>query len=188
MDKLAVRISYVGTHVLWVTFLLLILGLAIYSNFTITTTDLLIGGVFATWTLVGGELLKRKLNLGKKNRTDRTLFLLIMILGWSVISIFSWQYISTFFQQALIYAIPTTLLILLNNYFYRISFHVALTTSLLILINYFSGWNLVWLFLVIPLIAWSRVRLGKHTILQVIMGFLMPVVTYALVFYLVLGN
>lgn len=178
LKQLSTIISKLGTHILWVGFLLTILGYEIYSNYGFTKYDFVVGLIFAIFTFTTGEILRRKLDLNLKNRANRTKFLGIIISGWFLITFITWNLISDPIKNALIIALSTITIILINNIFYRISMHVALTTSLLILINYFSGWSLIWIFIVVPLIGWSRVYLKKHTLSQVVMGFLVPFIAY----------
>lgn len=184
MERFAKIISDTATSFFWVLPWLVILSLIFFMKYTTTPADTK-GMVFlALWTFIVGIFLKRKLNLDSPNRKYRTIFLLIIVLGWIIFSIFYWNNFSWFFQDALIIAFSIIFVLFINNIFYRISFHVSLTTSLLILVNHFNSWKLWPVFIIIPLIAWSRVHLNKHTVFQVIAGFLFPLLVYGLLKYL----
>lgn len=72
------------------------------------------------------------------------------------------------------------LTIFIITFFYKISGHMILNTSAVFILNFLLDWNLRWLFLVIPLVAFARMYLKKHTFSQVltggIVGFLEPYV------------
>lgn len=53
---------------------------------------------------------------------------------------------------------------------WKISFHTSVTTGCIIVLMLLVHFNLIWLFLLIPLIAWARVYREKHTLLQTIAG------------------
>ncbi|MDE0315788.1 MAG: hypothetical protein OXM61_12860 [Candidatus Poribacteria bacterium] len=56
---------------------------------------------------------------------------------------------------------------------WKISFHTSVTTSCIIVLMLLVNLNLVWLFLLIPLIAWARVYRERHTLLQTVTGTLL---------------
>jgi len=183
MEKFASTISKIGTSPVWVLAWTFLMGLIFQTKFGIPTKDF-IGILFlGVWTFVVGMILKTRLDLDNKNRKYRSYLIISIISGWAVICLFYWKDFSWFMQDALKIAIFTTIVLLVNNIFYRISFHVALSTSLLILVNHFSAWAFWPLFLIIPLIGWSRLYLKKHTLLQVIAGFLVPFLVYFLTMY-----
>ena|SRR3989344_6906338 len=63
------------------------------------------------------------------------------------------------------------------TYFWKVSMHVALNTFCVIVINFLFGWSLPWLYLFIPLVAWARLELKRHTLGQLIVGFLVTAFT-----------
>ncbi len=75
-------------------------------------------------------------------------------------------------------------LVFINTFitlFWKISFHMAANTTAAILMNFLFNWKLSFLYVLIPLIFWSRLKLKKHTVAQLIAGF---VVNAGLIFYL----
>ena len=56
---------------------------------------------------------------------------------------------------------------------WKISFHTSVTTGCIIVLALLVNLNLVWLFLLIPLIAWARVYRERHTLLQTVAGTLL---------------
>lgn len=70
--------------------------------------------------------------------------------------------------------IEVSLLFLLSiiTRFWKISLHLSLNTAGSILINFLFGWQLPFLFLSIPIIAWARYYLKRHTVAQLLGGIL----------------
>jgi membrane-associated phospholipid phosphatase len=56
------------------------------------------------------------------------------------------------------------------THLWKISLHMAVNTAGAIFINFLVGWNLWWLFLILPLVAWSRYILRRHTAYQLVGG------------------
>ncbi len=70
----------------------------------------------------------------------------------------------------------------LTTLFWKISMHLMLNTAAIILTNALFDWRLTFLFVLIPLIGWSRYYLKHHTLLQIIMGTLLSIVVFFTVF------
>lgn len=66
---------------------------------------------------------------------------------------------------------------------WKISLHMGIASLSIILINHSYGWHLFWLFLLLPVIGWSRMYLNRHTLAQVTAGSLLPLLLYYL-FYI----
>lgn len=56
--------------------------------------------------------------------------------------------------------------------FWKISSHMAVNTITVILINYFFHWQYWYLIIMIPIVFWARLYLKRHTIAQLVGGFL----------------
>lgn len=54
--------------------------------------------------------------------------------------------------------------------FWKISIHMVLDTTVIFFINYLFGWHLWPIFILIPLVAWARLRLRRHTPAQLLAG------------------
>lgn len=105
-------------------------------------------------------------------RKERYLFLAVI----SISSIMSLLLIYSFGTK-LLFHLNLLLFILLLVLFeitlrWKISLHISLNTTGAILINFLFGWNLLFLFLAIPLIFWARLTLKKHTAWQLLAGIL----------------
>lgn len=69
----------------------------------------------------------------------------------------------------------------LTTLFWKISMHLMLNTAAIILTNSLFNWHLMFLFLLLPLIAWSRYYLKHHTLAQMVAGTLLTVIVFATV-------
>lgn len=56
------------------------------------------------------------------------------------------------------------------TYFWKISLHASINTLGSILLNFLFAWQLPWLYLAIPLVYWSRLKLKRHNVAQLIAG------------------
>ncbi len=127
---------------------------------------------------------KMNIDLDITDRTKRTLPLLFAvcsyIIGFIVLYIINAPSPTT----ALMFIYFTnTLTILFINMSWKISIHamgVAGPTAALIYVFGFPG---IVFGLIIPLVMWSRVELGKHTVLQVIFGALLGLILTAVQLY-----
>lgn len=56
------------------------------------------------------------------------------------------------------------------TWFWKISVHLAASSFVIVLVNILYGWQWWPLFLVLPLVMWSRVVRKRHTVMQTIAG------------------
>lgn len=63
-----------------------------------------------------------------------------------------------------------TVSISLITIFWKISIHTSVNTAGAILLNFLFGWQLPWLYLIIPIVFWSRYKLKRHTFMQLLAG------------------
>jgi len=56
------------------------------------------------------------------------------------------------------------------NKYVKASIHVASVSSILVSFVILNGWQFLWVLLIIPLVAWSRVKLHRHSILETVVG------------------
>lgn len=54
--------------------------------------------------------------------------------------------------------------------FFKISGHMILNTGFIFILNFLFGWSLLWLYVLIPIVAFARLKLKKHTPLEVLAG------------------
>ncbi|MEK7581401.1 MAG: hypothetical protein AAB512_03900 [Patescibacteria group bacterium] len=72
-------------------------------------------------------------------------------------------------------ALALGLTIFLITFRFKISGHMLMNVSSIYVINYLFGWKLLWLFLIIPLVAFARIYLKKHTLAQVLLGLILGI-------------
>lgn len=53
---------------------------------------------------------------------------------------------------------------------FKISGHMFMNTEAILVINYLFHWTLLWLFLIVPLVAFARLYLKKHSLFQIFAG------------------
>lgn len=58
----------------------------------------------------------------------------------------------------------------LITFFYKISFHITFSYTFAVLINALFSFNLWGLYLIVPVLFWSRLVLKKHTIAQMLLA------------------
>jgi membrane-associated phospholipid phosphatase len=69
------------------------------------------------------------------------------------------------------------------NYYWKISLHTAFITGAVITMVIIFDWKALFSVAFIPLVAWSRIVLKQHTISQVVVGGLLPVVIVTGIFW-----
>lgn len=181
VDTFAKKISLITTGFPWLIIFLVLLFAEIYIRSDMNRIDYILMFIMSVWTFVSAYILKRKLNIDQKSRLHRSYFLLAIIPGWVVILIpFLFFGVDKLLVEAVLLAFGISLVLLINNIFYRISFHVSINTSIILILNHFTDWKYVLLFLTIPFVAWSRYYLKKHTLFQLLAGLLVPFIAYIL--------
>lgn len=107
-------------------------------------------------------------------RKERYPFLLL-VFATSLISLFLIQKFGNKLLLDLNLLLISTLLIaFIITFYWQISLHTALNTLGAISVNLLLGWNLIILFLTIPVVFWARSTLTKHTPTQLIAGVILP--------------
>ncbi len=81
-------------------------------------------------------------------------------------------------------ALAQTVLMMLITLRWKISSHAAAAAGLAVVAWMIIGQAAAPLFLSVPVIAWSRVRLSRHDLLQTVGGALLGITTMAAAFYL----
>ncbi|MCG9129482.1 hypothetical protein JT359_17985 [Candidatus Poribacteria bacterium] len=66
---------------------------------------------------------------------------------------------------------------------WKISFHTSVTTGCIMVLVFLVNTSFIWLFLLIPLIAWARIYRERHTFLQTAVGTILAIINTALVFH-----
>jgi len=114
---------------------------------------------------------KKKFTLEMERKEDRTPFFITILFFWLIGLILSWSLSGPRLIIGLIAgAMIIVTLMTIINFYTKISGHSMMITAGGFLINLLYGWNYWWLFLFVPIVAWSRYVLKLHTIGQLIGG------------------
>lgn len=103
-------------------------------------------------------------------RADRPLLFGIIACFVLVATLVSYFLGSTFFFEvhALFFVFIFTLFSI--TLFFKISGHAFLNSYFIFILNFLFGWNFIWLFLVVPVVALARLYLKAHTITEILAG------------------
>lgn len=88
------------------------------------------------------------------------------------------------FLVAILAAFAQTLLLFLITLSWQISIHTATTAGLVTFAILALGSGAAFLALLVPLVAWARIYLGRHTLAQAIAGALLGCLTFTTMFAL----
>jgi membrane-associated phospholipid phosphatase len=69
------------------------------------------------------------------------------------------------------------------TYFWKVSMHAAWITFMVVTFNVLFGKLMLFLLPLIPVVGWARVRIKRHTVNQVVSGFIISLVTSFIVYY-----
>lgn len=119
-------------------------------------------------------------NWDVSNRIQRVRALLVLavllVFDYVILQFFSTPYMQQFFLFLLVSFFGFFLITLK----FKISGHMWTATLLICMFVYWYGWIMVPLFLMIPLIAWSRLMLKRHTVGEVIGGVVYSIMVFFL--------
>lgn len=93
---------------------------------------------------------------------------LVMISAISLIIVYILSNRTFLVLQLISFCLALTIFII--TFFYKISGHVILNTSAVFILNFLFDWKLMWLFLIVPVVAFARLYLKKHTVAEVLAG------------------
>lgn len=74
-----------------------------------------------------------------------------------------------FFVLQLI-ALTSALTMFLITLRFKISGHALMNTGSIFVVNYLFDWKFLWIFIIVPLVAFARIHLKKHTLSEVLAG------------------
>lgn len=63
--------------------------------------------------------------------------------------------------------------------FWKVSIHMVLDTTGILLTNFLLGWHFWPLFILIPVVAWARLRLRRHTPAQILAGVFLSIIIFS---------
>ena len=68
------------------------------------------------------------------------------------------------------------------SYFWKISAHMIGLSTTITLLTLLLGWWVLWSAIFIPAIIWARLKLHRHTLLQLLIGFIVPPIIILFIF------
>ncbi len=78
-------------------------------------------------------------------------------------------------------------IIAIANMFTKVSWHMAVLSAFLTSIVLIEGWKVLPGFLLLPLVAWARIKTKNHTLFQTILGSCIGILT-TIIFYVIVKN
>ena len=116
------------------------------------------------------------------NRSDRTLPFLINLLGGAAaVALLVQLGAPGDFLAPILALLAQTLLLFAITLLWQVSIHTATVAGVAMLSVMALGEGCALLFLLVPLVAWARIYLGRHTIAQTVVGAAIGVSCFALV-------
>ena len=77
------------------------------------------------------------------------------------------------------------IVIWIANRFTKVSWHLAVLAAFLTAIVLIEGWEFLGGFILLPLLAWARIKTKNHTLLQTVLGSLIGVLTTVVIYVIV---
>ncbi len=145
------------------------------SNFGLALTlAILFGVVFPVGLVVCLKLLHLISTLHIPRREERTLPFLLTSGGYALGTLLLWWVAGATLLTALMFCYTiNTLVVLIINFSWKISVHAVGIGGPLAALTLAFGWVIVPLYLLLPLVGWSRLYLKAHTPGQVLAGSLL---------------
>ena len=182
MSKFAKILSYIFDGTIISIPMLVIICLAIVDNITKA-----LGWAFLCLTfamiipcLYIHILLRKKVisDLHISNKEDRIKPLIITIIS-NIIGFFILYILKAplFLEAIFLIIITSTIILGIITYFWKVSIHTAWITFMVITFNILFGKWMLFLLPLIPTVGWARVKIKKHTVKQVVSGFIISSIT-----------
>lgn len=178
-NKFAELISeIIGPH-LWMPILLLLLafrtGLS-FDQLSILLPSLAILLIVIPFTYLHvalrlGWVSKWDLPKKEERRPIMLIFFICSIISLVLVKTFGTSMLFELFVLVLLIGFITSLI----TFFWKISIHMVLDTTGVLITNFLLGLNFWPLFLLIPVVAWARLKLKRHTPAQIAAGIVLSV-------------
>lgn len=123
-------------------------------------------------------------NLEISDRKQRPMFHLFATIPNIIILFIALNGSSPLFVSILLVSLSINIVMGIVSIFWKMSGHlIYLSSSAYIILKLYFSWPLlIFFFLLLPLVAWARVHLQRHTIAQVIAGSIMGILIAFLIF------
>ncbi len=192
MEELAGNLAKIMTNIFnapWVCGYVLLYFLARYHE--LVELNIIIGVLMFLYLIPWGPVLSysivKKINPSKLSASKRIPFIVIGLISYISGAIYFYfikprTIISEFlFLMHLMYIIFSSLIII-GNLWSKPSIHVGGFTAPITLLALFDNILIISLLVLAPLIGWTRVRLGIHTLNQLLLGFIIGLLSSVLAY------
>ncbi len=119
------------------------------------------------------NLFTKKVDIDLSDKKSRIAQVKVVIFGLFFATISAFVLGHTELRNMLFVIIIYLTIAVLITHYWKISYHIITNTMLIIAISRIFGMEYLVLLIIIPIVAVSRVKLKKHTIMQTIAGFLL---------------
>ncbi len=182
LNKIAEIISEIfGPH-LWMP--LLLVALTFNTGLNLEQIKIVFPSLFFSLILIPFVYLHLALKLGwvshwdlPKKEERRAIFILLIVcslVSFVVVNTYATLLFRDIFMMFLILGLISAVI----TFFWKISIHMLLDTMGTLILNYLFDWQLLFLFILIPLVAWARFKLKRHTISQIVAGFSLSLIVF----------
>lgn len=175
MKALAKLISFIFGPFVWpITLIIVLLNSHLRQNqLYILLLILIFFQVIIPYSFILKEFLNKNItDLDITVRQERYKALIITLFSFFISFMFVYFLGNTFVIKLILLVLIIIFVNVLITFFWKISLHMMVNISSIIIINYLYHWQLPILFLIIPLVFWSRLYLKKHDVWQLIGAFL----------------
>ena len=187
LDFIATWVSRIFSPLLMIPLFILMI-----VHFSTTSAQLYISlfgfGIFGVLPILGFLILLKKLGMisdwGVNIRRERYVLNAVglicsLLLLWVFRSTAAWDVIGILF-----WIIVTHVVFTLFTYLIKVSAHTASITLICLLLSLYLNRQLEWLFLLVPLVIWSRTYLQKHSLLEAGLGIMVGLTPLFLLYLL----
>ncbi|HWP93015.1 MAG TPA: phosphatase PAP2 family protein [Thermodesulfobacteriota bacterium] len=138
--------------------------------------------LYVSWLLRAGKVKSFHLDVREERKRPLLFLLFNIVLVWAVLIIAG---ASNVFLMIATAGLVLGALMYLVTLYWKISGHCAAAGGLTALTCMLFGQEAMVLSIIIPIVAWSRLRLRSHTLSQTVAGAILGDVIFALTFYMV---
>ena len=186
------KIAYVISRLSEPFFLLAILGVVVlfsdyFNGFNRLGWALglaVVLGLLPLVTLWLGVKKIKNIDIDFTTKETRTPFILIILFYWLMGVFLAWGLGGPrFVLSVLLVGVIVNLLVLVINFYWKVSNHTLVVTAVIFFINQLFNWSYGWLFVLLPVVAWSRWVQGKHNWWQLAGGVVLGVLAWGLLIF-----
>lgn len=125
---------------------------------------------------------KGRVDLDVSNRKQRTSFYIVAIGSYIIATVlFFYTNYENLFLLSIAYLSVTTA-VMIANFFYKVSSHTAGVAGPITALTFSLGIIFLPLFILIPIIIWSRLKLKAHNFIEAISGIVIAIILTSIVY------